>query len=102
LASWPGTIALARAAGVMTLALTPEPAADDLAAVGEELAAASRWLLLAGNEGFGLQDETMAACDRRVRIPMASGVDSINVATAVAIALYELGRRGSRARSEPC
>jgi tRNA G18 (ribose-2'-O)-methylase SpoU len=36
--------------------------------------------------------ETMDACTHHARIPMASGVDSLNVAVATAIALYELCR----------
>jgi tRNA G18 (ribose-2'-O)-methylase SpoU len=46
-----------------------------------------------GAEGPGLTDPVLAACDRRVRIPMADGVDSLNVATAAAIALHELSVR---------
>jgi tRNA G18 (ribose-2'-O)-methylase SpoU len=49
-----------------------------------------RLALLLGAEGPGLTAEALAAADARVRIPMASGVDSLNVATAAAIALYHL------------
>jgi tRNA G18 (ribose-2'-O)-methylase SpoU len=48
--------------------------------------------LLVGGEGFGLSEAARRAADRRVRIPMAAGVDSLNVATAVAIALHRLAR----------
>ena len=47
----------------------------------------SRFALLLGNEGNGLSDVAMAACDVRAAIPMAKGVDSLNVATAAACAL---------------
>jgi tRNA G18 (ribose-2'-O)-methylase SpoU len=48
--------------------------------------------LLVGGEGSGLSEAALQAADRRVRIPMAAGVDSLNVATAVAIALHRLAR----------
>jgi tRNA G18 (ribose-2'-O)-methylase SpoU len=46
--------------------------------------------VLLGAEGPGLAAATLAAADRRVRIPMAAGVDSLNVATAAAIAFAHL------------
>ncbi len=42
-----------------------------------------------GHEGDGLTDDASKACTHRARIAMADGVDSVNVATAAAIALYE-------------
>ena len=53
-------------------------------------AAPARIALLVGAEGDGLSDVATAAVDRRVRIPMARSVDSVNVATAAAIALSAL------------
>jgi tRNA G18 (ribose-2'-O)-methylase SpoU len=49
-----------------------------------------RWAVLLGAEGPGLSDAALAAADRRVRIPMATGVDSLNVATAAAVAFSHL------------
>ena len=49
-----------------------------------------RLALLLGAEGTGLSAAALAAVDRQVRIPMAPGVDSVNVATAAAIALAAL------------
>lgn len=46
-----------------------------------------------GTEGEGLLDGTIAACDYTVRIPMQHGVDSLNVATASAVAFWELRSR---------
>ena len=43
--------------------------------------------------GTGLTAAALAAADTRVRIPMAPGVDSLNVATAAAVALYAVTRR---------
>jgi TrmH family RNA methyltransferase len=48
-----------------------------------------------GAEREGLPEDVLAACDERVTIPLAAGAaESLNVATAGAIALYELRRRG--------
>ncbi|MBA2355497.1 MAG: RNA methyltransferase, partial [Acidobacteria bacterium] len=49
--------------------------------------------LVVGNEGHGLSEATLARCTHLASIPMAPPADSINVATALAIALYELGTR---------
>lgn len=49
--------------------------------------------VLFGTEGEGLCDETIAACDYTVMIPMAHGVDSLNVAAASAVAFWELSQR---------
>ena len=46
--------------------------------------------VILGNEGDGLCDDTVAHCDYAVKIPMSHGVDSLNVATAAAIAFYQL------------
>ena len=45
-----------------------------------------------GSEREGLPDEVIRACDERASIPLASGAESLNVAIAAAIALYERGR----------
>jgi tRNA G18 (ribose-2'-O)-methylase SpoU len=76
--------------GFRVAALTPR--ADsmplrELAADGGKVA------LLLGSEGPGLTEEALEAADVAVRIPMAEGVDSLNVATAAAVAFYELAGR---------
>ena len=48
--------------------------------------------ILVGAEGPGLTETVMRASDLRVRIPMARGTDSLNVATAAALAFYERAR----------
>lgn len=48
--------------------------------------------LLFGSEAEGLSDEALALCDRHFTIPMHHGVDSINVANAVAVSLFEAVR----------
>ncbi len=49
-----------------------------------------RLAIVLGTEGDGLPEETIAACDFAVKIPMAHGVDSLNVAAASAVAFWEL------------
>lgn len=56
-----------------------------------EIAAQERLAIVLGTEGDGLAVSTIAACDYTVRIPMAHGVDSLNVAAASAVAFYQLG-----------
>jgi tRNA G18 (ribose-2'-O)-methylase SpoU len=51
-------------------------------------------ILLVGNEGDGLSGATLRAADERVTVPVAGGVDSLNVAAAAGILLYELARPG--------
>ncbi|WP_308258452.1 TrmH family RNA methyltransferase [Saccharothrix obliqua] len=77
-----------RAAGFRIAALTPRADAVPLPEAG---LAGGRAAVLLGAEGPGLTDEAIAAADVAVRIPMAEGVDSLNVATAGAIAFYALG-----------
>ena len=47
--------------------------------------------IVLGTEGDGLADSTIAGCDYTVKIPMAHGVDSLNVAAASAVAFFQLG-----------
>ena len=49
--------------------------------------------LVFGNEGHGISPEVLAACDEAVAIPMPPRVDSLNVATAAAVFLYEASRQ---------
>jgi tRNA G18 (ribose-2'-O)-methylase SpoU len=85
---WPASLDVLRAAGLQVAALTPAADAVPLAASG---LAGERVALLLGAEGPGLSDEALVAADVRVRIPMASGVDSLNVATAAAVAFHAVG-----------
>ncbi len=89
LASLPaGLISLADRS-VTTIALTPhsERSLSDLTAADLGSGAVA---LVVGAEGPGLTDSTLAAATHRVAIDMAAGVDSLNVATAAAIALHHL------------
>jgi RNA methyltransferase, TrmH family len=49
--------------------------------------------LLVGNEGAGLPEEVERSADARIRIPMVSGVDSLNAAAAAAVLFYEAARQ---------
>lgn len=49
-------------------------------------------LLVMGREGPGLSDEVGAVCNRLVKIPMAGKLDSLNLAVATALMLYEIRR----------
>ncbi|ANZ36585.1 rRNA methyltransferase [Lentzea guizhouensis] len=84
---WPATLNMLRQKGYTVAALTPHPSALHLADAGLR---GRRVAVLLGSEGPGLTDEAIAAADLAVRIPMSSGVDSLNVATAGAVAFYAL------------
>ena len=81
---WPASLAALR--DFTVLAMTPDPSATPL----REVVVPHRWAVLLGAEGPGLSAEALAAADARVRIPMAEGVDSLNVATAAAVAFATL------------
>lgn len=83
---WPDALNALRHKGFRVLALTPRASADPLRGVE----APPRWAVLLGAEGDGLTAAALAAADQQVRIPMASGVDSLNVATAAAVAFAHL------------
>jgi tRNA G18 (ribose-2'-O)-methylase SpoU len=85
---WPAALDLLRTVGLRVAALTPAVDAVPLASAGLERGRAA---LLLGAEGPGLSSAALAAADVRVRIPMAAGVDSLNVATAAAVAFYAAG-----------
>lgn len=76
--------------GFTTVALT---LADDAVAVEEAVAGLDRVALVLGSEGHGLSSRWERAADRRAVIPMAAGVDSLNVAAATAVACYVASRR---------
>lgn len=88
---WPAGLGALAERGFQTLALTPAADAADLATLRP--APDARLAVLLGTEGGGLSSQAQAAATSRVRIPMAAGVDSLNVAATAAIACYALGRR---------
>lgn len=63
------------------------------ATLGEDAKPGARVILLMGNEQSGLPPEMEAACDTLARIPMRGRADSLNLAVATAVMLYDLWRR---------
>ena len=66
---------------------------DSLALNDPRLLAEPKLAMVLGTEGDGLASSTIASCDYTVKIPMAHGVDSLNVAAASAVAFWELRAR---------
>ena len=91
--NWPTDLLLLKENGFRLLAMTRLSEARTLA---EAMAAArdERIAVMVGAEGPGLTAATLRLSDVRVRIPMSRGTDSLNVATAAALAFYERARGG--------
>ena len=90
---WPAAgLAALSALGFKSVAMA---LTDDALSISDPaLAAEDRLAIVLGTEGDGLAHETIARCDYAARIPMAHGVDSLNVAAASAVAFYALGGAG--------
>ena len=86
---WPTRgISTLKALGFKTAAMA---LSDDSVSIDDEaLAREERLAIILGTEGDGHSKKTIAECDYTVRIPMAHGVDSLNVAAAGAIAFWQL------------
>ena len=84
---WPQALEQLKGAGLRVLALTTAATATPLPRLTVDHA---RIALLAGAEGAGLSEIALAAADECVTIPMSGRVDSLNVGTALAIALYRV------------
>lgn len=91
--AWPrATCGLLRERGFHLAALALR---DDAVPLDDPaLKAHDKLALFLGSEGWGLTQEVLDACDSSVIVPMANGVDSLNVAAAAAVAFWEL--RSSR------
>jgi tRNA G18 (ribose-2'-O)-methylase SpoU len=83
------TLSKLRAQGVRCLAAHPRPGARKLAAVDLR----GDCCLVFGAEGPGLTEAALAACDDTVKVPMPSHMNSLNVAAATAVFLYEATRQ---------
>jgi tRNA G18 (ribose-2'-O)-methylase SpoU len=86
LTSWPGDLQVLQDRGFVAAAF----ALSDESISLDELAAAQhdRLALIFGTEGHGLKQHVLERADVTVRIPMAGGVDSLNVASSAAVAFY--------------
>ena len=90
--AWPeGSMALLRSLGFFTAAMALRE--DSRSLEDPRLLEKEKLAIVLGSEGDGLAQDTMAACDCTVRIPMCHGVDSLNVAAASAVAFWQLRRR---------
>jgi len=91
LGDWPDSLDDIRRRGYRIIALTPDPAAPalrEILAQGDEPVA-----FVLGSEGHGLSRAALAHVTATARIPMQPGTDSLNVASAAAVALYEATAR---------
>ncbi|WP_436770948.1 TrmH family RNA methyltransferase [Yinghuangia sp. YIM S09857] len=85
-AEWPSGLGVLRDAGYRVLAMTPDERATPLDELPSEQF--DRCALMLGSEGHGLSRRALDAADAWVRIPMAAGIDSLNVAAASAVVFY--------------
>ena len=89
---WPGkTLEMLRGQGFTSVAMALRENA--MAVDDPTLLAKKKLAVIMGTEGDGLRDVTIDGADACVCIPMAHGVDSLNVAAAAAVAFWELGRK---------
>jgi tRNA G18 (ribose-2'-O)-methylase SpoU len=87
---WYDALPTLSAQGFTTVALTLAP---DALPVEEAVRGIDRLALVLGSEGHGLSPRWETSADRRAIIPMAAGIDSLNVAAATAVACYVAARR---------
>jgi len=87
---WYDGVGALSAAGFTTVALTP---AEDAVEIEHAVAGVEKVALFVGSEGTGLTSRWMESADVRAVIPMAAGIDSLNVAAATAVACYVVGQR---------
>jgi tRNA G18 (ribose-2'-O)-methylase SpoU len=89
---WPDVLTALGGDGWDVIGLTPRADEPPLweAAAGARRA---RTALVFGHEGDGLSASALQACTHLARIPMAPGVDSLNVGVSIGVALYEVSRR---------
>jgi tRNA G18 (ribose-2'-O)-methylase SpoU len=85
-----GTLREMRESGFVICALTPSETADDIRAVETSIRSCDKVAILMGSERTGLSTEALSLSTHLIRIPMADGVDSLNVASAAAVAAYAL------------
>lgn len=89
---WPdGGMDALRKLGFKTAAMALSD--DSVSIDDEDLLSEDKIAVILGTEGDGLKNTTISGCDYTVKIPMANGVDSLNVAAASAVAFWMLGNR---------
>jgi len=90
LGEFPGGLDPLHEVGFTTVALTPDPSAEPLDVISFE--PSERVAVLLGAEEPGLTQATQQHATHRAKIPMHQGIDSLNVATAAAIAMWHVTR----------
>ncbi|MGH9372881.1 MAG: TrmH family RNA methyltransferase [Vicinamibacterales bacterium] len=90
LEDWRPVLAAFRSRGFTVVALTPQPDATPLSELVAALPGGARVVVVVGAEGPGLTDATLGCADARVRIPIDSAIDSLNVVVAAGIALESI------------
>jgi tRNA G18 (ribose-2'-O)-methylase SpoU len=90
LPDWYDALPSLGARGFTTVALT---LSSDAVPIEEAVVGVDRLALVLGSEGHGLSSRWESSADRRAIIPMAAGIDSLNVAAASAVACYVAARR---------
>ena len=85
-----GGLETLRSLGFQTAAMALKE--DSVSIDDPKLLAAEKLAVILGTEGDGLASATIDGCDHTVMIPMAHGVDSLNVAAASAVAFWELAK----------
>jgi tRNA G18 (ribose-2'-O)-methylase SpoU len=96
-------VAQLRVAGISTLASSAHESIADAGGAASPLLAPWQvdWCapvaLLVGNEGAGLPIDIERNADARIRIPMSSGIESLNAAAAAAVLFYEAARQRNSA-----
>ncbi|MCP3817108.1 RNA methyltransferase [Streptomyces sp. A3M-1-3] len=86
LEDWPAGLDAVREAGYSILAMTPDEKATPLDELDPDRF--EKCAIMLGSEGHGLSTYALRAADEWARIPMAAGIDSLNVAAASAVAFY--------------
>ena len=99
LVDWRGTPGMLSAAGFLTVALSLAPDAVELSQLAASITPETRVAIMLGTEAAGLSTLWSDGAAVRARIPMAAGIDSLNVAAAAAIACYTLSARGLTGQS---
>jgi tRNA G18 (ribose-2'-O)-methylase SpoU len=99
LVDWASAPQVVGAAGFLTVALSLAPDAVELGQLAASITPDARIAVLLGTEGAGLSKRWSDDAAIRARIPMAAGIDSLNVAAAAAIACYALSARGLTGQS---
>ena len=87
-------IDLLRSYGFKTAAMALND--DSISVSDERLKREDKLCVIMGNEGYGLKQSVIDKCDYTVKIPMAAGVDSLNVAAASAVAFWEMGKMSEK------